>query len=61
MAMQYDVKSKHMSASGVAYGNRTRLKGAIISANAAAAARHVLFMDNDPQAGTYSITSTTLT
>ena len=61
MAMQYDVKSKHMSASGVAYGNRTRLKGAILSANAAAAARNVLFMDNAPQAGTYSITTTTLT
>jgi hypothetical protein len=61
MAMQYDVKAKHMSASGVAYGNRTRLKGAILSANAAAAARNVLFMDNAPQAGTYSITSTTLT
>ena len=61
MAMQYDVKSKHMSASGVAYGSRTRLKGAILSANAAAAARNVLFMDNDSQAGTYSIASTTLT
>ena len=61
MAMQYDVKAKHMSTSGVAYGNRTRLKGAILSANAAAAARNVLFMDNAPQAGTYSITSTTLT
>jgi hypothetical protein len=59
--MQYDVKSKHLSAPGVAYGSRTRLKGAIISANATAAARNVLFMDNDPQAGTYSITSTTLT
>ena len=61
MGMQYDVKSKHLSAPGVAYGSRTRLKGAIISANATAAARNVLFMDNDPQAGTYSITSTTLT
>jgi hypothetical protein len=61
MGMQYDVKSKHMSASGVAYGSRTRLKGAILSANAAAAARNVLFMDNDSQAGTYSIASTTLT
>lgn len=61
MGMQYDVKSKHLSASGVAYGSRTRLKGAILSANAAAAARNVLFMDNNPQAGTYSITSTTLT
>ena len=61
MGMQYDVKSKHLAASGVAYGSRTRLKGAILSANAAAAARNVLFMENDPQAGTYSIASTTLT
>jgi hypothetical protein len=61
MGMQYDVKSKHLASSGVAYGSRTRLKGAIISANATAAARNVLFMENDPQAGTYSIASTTLT
>ena len=61
MGMQYDVKSKHRSTSGVAYGSRIRLKGAILSANAAAAARNVLFMDNDSQAGTYSIASTTLT
>ena len=61
MGMQYDVKSKHRSTSGVIYGSRTRLKGAILSANAAAAARNVLFMDNNPQAGTYSIASTTLT
>ena len=61
MGMQYDVKSQHRSTSGVIYGSRTRLKGAILSANAAAAARNVLFMDNAPQAGTYSITSTTLT
>jgi hypothetical protein len=59
--MQYDVKSQHRSTSGVIYGSRTRLKGAILSANAAAAARNVLFMDNNPQAGTYSIASTTLT
>jgi hypothetical protein len=61
MAMQTDVKSKHMSATGVAIAGRTRLKGAILSANAAAAARNVLFMNNNPQAGTYSIASTTLT
>jgi hypothetical protein len=61
MGMQYDVKSQHRSTSGVIYGSRTRLKGAILSANAAAAARNVLFMDNNPQAGTYSIASTTLT
>ena len=61
MAMQYDVKAKHLSSSGVVYGSRTRLKGAVLSANAAAAARNALFVDNNPQAGTYSITSTTLT
>lgn len=61
MGMQFDVKSKHMSTSGVAYGSRTRLKGVVISANAAAAARNVLFMENNSTAGTYSITSTTLT
>ena len=61
MAMQTDVKAKHLDTSGVAYGSRTRLKGAVLSANAAAAARNALFMDNDPQAGTYSITTTTLT
>ena len=61
MGMQYDVKSQHRSTSGVIYGSRTRLKGAILSANASAAARNVLFMDNNPQAGTYSIASTTLT
>lgn len=61
MGMQYDVKSQHRPTSGVIYGSRTRLKGAILSANAAAAARNVLFMDNNPQAGTYSIASTTLT
>jgi len=50
-----------MSATGAAIAGRTRLKGAILSANAAAAARNVLFMNNNPQAGTYSIASTTLT
>jgi hypothetical protein len=31
MGMQYDVKSVHMSASGVAVGYRTRLKGVLMS------------------------------
>jgi len=61
MGMQYDVKSKHMSASGVAYAARTRLKGAVVSANAAAAPRNAVFADNTPKTGTYSIASTTLT
>ena len=59
--MQYDVKSKHMSASGVAVSYRTRLKSIIVSANTTAAARNTVFADNVPQLGTYSITSTTMT
>lgn len=59
--MQYDVKSKHMSASGVAVSYRTRLKSVIVSANTAAAERNTIFADNVPQLGTYSITSTTMT
>jgi hypothetical protein len=31
MAMQYDVKSFHATASSLAYGDRTRLKGVVIS------------------------------
>jgi hypothetical protein len=31
MAMQYDVKSFHATASTLAYGDRTRLKGVVIS------------------------------
>lgn len=59
--MQYDVKSKHMSASGVAVSYRTRLKSVIVSANTTAATRNTVFADNVPQLGTYSITSTTMT
>ena len=60
MAMQYDVKSKHMSASGVAVNYRTRLKGAIVSANATAAARNAVFADNSTQTGTYDIPGSTV-
>lgn len=59
MAMQYDVKSKHMQASGVAVSFRTRLKGAVVSADAAAAARTVVFANNVAQTGTYNIPGTT--
>ena len=59
MAMQYDVKSKHMQASGVAVNYRTRLKGSIISANAAAAARNVVYANNSTQTGTYNIPGST--
>jgi hypothetical protein len=60
MGMQYDVKSKHMSASGVAVNYRTRLKGAVVSADAAAAARNVVFANNSSLAGTYNIPASTV-
>ena len=59
MAMQYDVKSKHMSASGVAVNDRTRLKGAIVSADTTSATRNVVFADNVTQTGTYNIPGST--
>ena len=59
MAMQYDVKSKHMSASGVAVNYRTRLKGAIISADTTSSTKNTVFANNSTQTGTYSIPSST--
>ena len=61
MTMQYDVKSAHQSASGVAVNYRTRLKGAIVSANASAAARNTIFANNVTQTGTYGRSTTTVT
>lgn len=59
MTMQSDVNSEHMSATGVAVNYRTRLKGAVISANTTAATRNVVFANNSTQTGTYSIAGTT--
>jgi len=61
MTMQYDVKSKHMSSSGVAVDYRTRVKGAIVSANASAATRNTVFANNVAQTGTYGRTTNTVT
>jgi hypothetical protein len=61
MTMQYDVKSTHQSASGVAVNYRTRLKGAIVSANASAATRNTIFANNVTQTGTYGRSTTTVT
>jgi hypothetical protein len=61
MAMQYDVKSVHMSSSGVAVNYRTRLKGAIVSANASAATRNTVFANNVVQTGTYGRTTNVVT
>lgn len=61
MTMQFDVKSKHMVSSGVAVNYRTRIKGAIVSANATAAARHTVFANNVSQSGTYGRSVSTVT
>lgn len=61
MAMQYDVKSVHQSAPGVAVNYRCRLKGAVVSANATAATRNTVFANNVAQAGTYGRSTTTVT
>jgi uncharacterized protein (AIM24 family) len=57
--MQSDVNSEHMSATGVAVNYRTRLKGAVISANTTAATRNVIFANNSTQTGTYNIPGST--
>jgi hypothetical protein len=59
MTTQYDVKSEHVTASGVAYGSRTRLKGAVLSPTSTAA-KNVIFADNVSQSGTYDIPGSTV-
>jgi hypothetical protein len=61
MGMQYDVKSIHMTTGGVAVGYRTRLKGAVVSANSTAASRNTVYANNVSQAGTYGRSTTTVT
>jgi hypothetical protein len=61
MTMQYDVKSKHMTSSGVAVNYRTRLKGAVVSANTSAATRNTVFANNVTQTGTYGRSTNTVT
>ena len=56
--MQYDVKSFHNSASGVAVGYRTRLKGVLISPSTAVTF-NVIFCNNVSQSGTYDIPGST--
>jgi hypothetical protein len=58
MAMQYDVKSAHASASGVLVSYRTRLKGVVISASTASV-KNTVFANNISRAGTYNIPGTT--
>jgi hypothetical protein len=58
MGFQFDVKSQHLAASGVAFAGRTRLKGAVLSP-ISTAAKNVIFANNVPQTGTYNIPGST--
>jgi hypothetical protein len=58
MAMQYDVKSYHNSASGVAFAGRTRLKGVLISPSTSVT-YNTSFCDNTSLSGTYDVPGTT--
>ena len=59
MAMQYDVKSAHASASGLAVGYRTRLKGVLMSPSASTTVNSV-FADNVSLSGTYDVPGSTV-
>jgi hypothetical protein len=59
MGMQYDVKSVHSSASGVAVGYRTRLKGVVISPSESQTL-NVAFCDNISVSGTYDVPGSTV-
>jgi hypothetical protein len=59
MGMQYDVKSAHISASGVAVGYRTRLKGVVMSPSASQTL-NVAFCDNISLSGTYDVPASTV-
>jgi hypothetical protein len=59
MGMQYDVKSEHLTTAGVAYSERTRLKGAVMSPSTSAA-KNAIFANNVAQNGTYNIPGSTV-
>jgi hypothetical protein len=59
MGMQYDVKSEHLTGSGVAVSYRTRLKGAVMSPTSTAA-KNAIFANNVAQNGTYNIPGSTV-
>jgi hypothetical protein len=58
MGMQYDVKSVHSSASGLAVGYRTRLKGVLMSPSGSTTV-NTAFCDNISVSGTYNVPGTT--
>ena len=59
MAMQYDVKSYHNTASGLAVPYRTRLKGVLISPTTSVAFNTVI-VDDVTQTGTYNVPGSTI-
>jgi len=59
MAMQYDVKSAHTSASGVVVGYRTRLKGVLMSPSGSTTVNSV-FANNLSVSGTYDVPGSTV-
>ena len=58
MTMQYDVKSYHNTASGLAVPYRTRLKGVLISPTTSVAFNTVI-VDDVTQTGTYNVPGST--
>ena len=58
MGMQYDVKSYHNTASGLAVPYRTRLKGVLISPTTSVAFNTVI-VDDVTQTGTYDVPGST--
>ena len=60
MAMQYDVKSKHASVSGLMVSGRIRLKGAVLFPFTNATG-YVAFVDDVSISGTYARATTTAT
>jgi hypothetical protein len=59
MTMQYDVKSYHNTASGLAVNYRTRLKGVLISPSTAVT-YNTAFCDNVSLSGTYNVPGSTV-
>ncbi len=60
MSQQFDVKSQHMSVSGVAVPYRTRLKGAVVSPDTGGSGQ-TAFYDTTYVSATYTRTLTTVT
>ena len=60
MAMQYDVRSKHASVSGLVVNARTRIKGAVMFPLTATTG-YATFVDNVSIAGTYARVGTVAT